>query len=442
MDFLTYPLAFLVLLGILVTFHEFGHYIVARWSGVQVLRFSVGFGRPIWSFTDSRGTEFALAAIPFGGYVRMLDDRDPDQSNLKREGDKAYMDLHPKWRIAIALGGPFANFILAILVFAVLGVAGKYVPTPMTDVPEADSLLGKAGVDSAVQVVSIDGVETGSWQDIGFALTRRLGETGTVEVGLKELASERSRTVSVNINTWLEGVREPDVLTELGFVPATMSVIGQVVEDSPASVAGLQTGDWIVRAGDENVTRWFDLVAAIEASPSQTLPLEYVRNGVRQQTVATPGSRARGEETVGYLGIGAPQSFVTTSWGRAIPHGVSETWDKTELTLTILKKMIIGDVSVANLAGPIAIAQVAGDSAQYGWRQFFGILAFLSISLGVLNLMPIPILDGGHVIYSSIEWIRGEPVSERVQVLGVQIGLMIVGGTFIFATYNDILRLF
>ena len=249
MDLLTYPLAFLVLLGILVTFHEFGHYIVARWSGVQVLRFSVGFGRPIWSFTDSRGTEFALAAIPFGGYVRMLDDRDPDQASLKREGDRAYMDLHPRWRIAIALGGPVANFILAILVFAVLGIAGKYVPTPMTNVPDADSLLGKAGVNTPVQVVSIDGVTTGSWQEIGFALTRRLGESGTVEVGIKDLATDRIERVDVQINTWLEGTREPDVLSELGFVPATMSVIGQVVEDSPAAAAGLEMGDWIVKTG-------------------------------------------------------------------------------------------------------------------------------------------------------------------------------------------------
>ena len=442
MDFLTYPLAFLALLGILVTFHEFGHYIIARWSGVQVLRFSVGFGRPIWRYVDSRGTEFALAAIPFGGYVRMLDDRDPEQARLKRAGDKAYMDLHPKWRIAIALGGPVANLILAVLVFAVLGVAGRFVPTPMTDVPDQASLLAKAGLDKPVQIVSVDGQGTGSWQEIGFALTRRLGETGVIEVGIRDLYTGNTRQLSVPINAWLEGAREPDVLNEFGLNPTTMSVLGQVVPDSPASVAGLQAGDWIVRAGDTDVSHWFDLVDVIEASPGKVLALEYVRNGVRQQAVATPGVREQGETTVGFLGIGAPQSYVSTSWLGAIPHGIQETWDKTALTLTILKKMIVGDVSVANLSGPLSIAQVAGDSAQYGWRQFFGILAFLSISLGVLNLMPIPILDGGHVIYASIEWVRGEPVSERVQVLGVQIGLMVVGGTFILATYNDILRLF
>ncbi|NKB97518.1 MAG: RIP metalloprotease RseP [Pseudomonadales bacterium] len=442
MDFLSYPLAFLVLLGILVTFHEFGHYLIARLSGVQVLKFSVGFGKPLWSRVDKRGTEFAVAMIPFGGYVRMLDDRDPEQASLQRPNQVAYMDLHPKWRIAIALGGPVANFILAVLVFAVLAVAGKYVPAPMVASPADDSPLAQAGITAPAEILGIDGSEISSWQEIGFALTRRLGETGEVLITFRDLATDREMVAEVPIAAWHDGAREPDVIGSLGFVPTALSVLGQIVADSPAEDAALKAGDWVVRAGDQEISHWSELVSAIEKSPGQALPLEYMRNGVRQQAVVYPGVRERGDETVGFLGVGATQRFVTTSLLGAIPHGVAETYDKTALTLMILKKMVVGDVSVKNLSGPLSIAQVAGDSAQYGWRQFFGILAFLSISLGVLNLLPIPILDGGHVIFSSWEWIRGEPVSERVQVVGVQIGLMLVGGLFILATYNDVLRLF
>ncbi len=442
MDFLSYPLAFLVLLGILVTFHEFGHYLIARISGVQVLRFSVGFGKPLWLWVDKRGTEFAVALIPFGGYVRMLDDRDPEQASLQKPGQVAYMDLHPKWRIGIALGGPVANFILAILVFAVLALAGKYVPAPMIGAPVVDSPLAQAGIVAPAEILGIDGTDVSSWQEIGFALTRRLGETGDVAVLYKDLATSREMTALVPIVSWHDGAREPDVIASLGFAPALLSVLGQIVADSPAEQAALKAGDWIVKAGGKEISHWGALVAAIEQSPGQALPLEYMRRGVRQQTTVYPGAREREDDTVGFLGVGATQRFVTSSWLGAIPHGVAETYDKTALTLTILKKMVVGDVSVKNLSGPLSIAQIAGESAQYGWRQFFGILAFLSISLGVLNLLPIPILDGGHVIFSSWEWLRGEPVSERVQGIGVQIGLMLVVGLFVLSTYNDVLRLF
>ena len=442
MDLISYPLAFILLLGILVTFHEFGHYLVARLSGVQVLRFSVGFGKPIWMRTDRHGTEWAVALIPFGGYVRMLDDRDPSQAAQKIPGRPAYMDLHPKWRIAIAVGGPFANFILAILVFAVLGIAGRYVPAPMIQAPDADTPTAQAGMTGAAEILSVDGRITPNWQEIVFALTRRLGETGTVDIRYKDLEQSREMTASVGITDWHEGTGEPDVLGSLGLAPASLSVVGKVVPDSPAQAAGLKTGDWIVKVEQADIAWWSELVEAIEVRPDRAVAIEFVRNGIRQSAQVYPGSVERDGATVGFLGVGAAQRYVSTTWLEAIPHGIEQTYDKTALTLTVLKKMIFGDVSVKNLSGPLSIAQVAGDSAQYGWRQFFGIVAFLSISLGVLNLLPIPVLDGGHVIYSSIEWIRGEPVSERVQVVGVQIGLMLVGSLMILATYNDVLRFF
>jgi len=440
-EILSYPIAFLVLLGVIVTFHEFGHYLVARFSGVQILKFSVGFGRPLWRRVDRRGTEFALAVIPLGGYVRMLDDRDPDQAAQKREDTVAYMDLHPKWRIAIALGGPVANLILSVFVFAILAVAGKYVPAPMVNVPMGESAIARAGLVAPAEFTSVDGASVSSWQDIVFALTRRLGESGNVQFGYRDLASGESRHVQVAISSWLENAVEPDVLQALGIEPRRLSVIGQIVPDSPAEAAGLKVGDWVVKAGDEAVSTWDELVAAVAVS-NGAMRVEYFRQGVRQHTVAYPRQIDREGQSIGYLGVGAAQHFVNKSIWAALPEGVSETIEKTGLTLMIVKKMIIGDVSVKNLNGPLSIAQVAGESVQYGWQQFFAILAFLSISLGVLNLLPIPILDGGHVVLSGVEWIRGEPVPERVQMLGIQIGVMFIGGLFILTTYNDVLRLF
>ena len=436
MDVLTYPLAFLLMLGVLVTFHEFGHYIVARWSGVQVLRFSVGFGRPLWRWVDSRGTEFVVAAIPFGGYVRMLDDRDPEQAAVQREGDAAYMDLHPRWRVAISLGGPLANFLLAIVVYALLLVAGSYRLTPMTDIPDADTPLAVAGLDQPARLLAVDGQPALGWQNVGLDLAKRLGETGHIAVAVQELASGRERVLNVPITAWHEGVGEPDLIASLGIKPAALAVLGEIEPGSPAAQAGLASDDWITSADGAPVPDWSALVEVIQAHPGEGLSLTYLRIAVY------PEARDTADGPIGRLGVGPSQLFVSASVLAAIPGGVKETWDKTLMTLGLVKKMLTGQVSVKNLSGPISIAQVAGDSARYGWRQFLGILAFLSISLGVLNLLPIPILDGGHVVFNSFEWATGKAVPERVQVWGVQIGLLLVGSMFILATYNDVLRLF
>ena len=441
-----------MLLGILVTFHEFGHYIIARWSGVQILRFSVGFGKPLLSKVDERGTEWTVAAIPFGGYVRMLDDRDPEQAAQLRPGEKAYMDLHPKWRVAIALGGPFANFLLAIVVYFILQLAGVAQLLPVTDIPEPDSPVAMAGLDRPGEIIAVDGRETRSWQAVGLSLTRRLGETGNIALDIQDTASGAIQRVQVPINAWHEGVGDPDVIQSLGLRPTVLSIVGEVVAGTPAATAGLQAGDWVLEANGVDVSLWSNFVKTIEANPGQTLTLLVQRDGTALQLLATPGTRAAlaGEEaaneagasSTGYLGVGPKRRIERASVGDAFPGALQDTWERTGLILSVLGKMVTGSVSVKNLSGPISIAQVAGDSAQYGWRYFLGILAFLSISLGVLNLLPIPILDGGHVVFSSVEWATGRPVPEQVQIWGVQIGLVLLGSMMIFATYNDVLRLF
>ena len=325
--------------------------------------------------------------------------------------------------------------------FFILQLAGSYKVAPTTAPPEADTPIALSGLTTSAELLAVDGVATDDWQQVALALTRRLGETGTIDLTVRPLGANTSRDLAVKIDRWHQGVGDPDVLRSLGIEPSLQALIGEVVADTPASAAGLQREDWIIAADGEPIANWTGLVEAIEAHPNQNVELTLVRNGVTLQTRVTPGVR-EGDASKGFLGVGPKNRFVTTSWSQAVPNALSETWDKSALILAILRKMVTGDVSVKNLSGPISIAQVAGDSAQYGWRQFFGILAFLSISLGVLNLLPIPILDGGHVVFSAAEWVMGKPVPEQVQIWGVQIGLVLVGCMVVFATYNDVLRLF
>ncbi len=443
MDFLYYPLAFITLIGVLVTFHEFGHYIIARWSGVHILRFCVGFGRPMWSRVDRRGTEFALAIIPLGGYVRMFDKRDADETIKVPAGAVSYMELHPGWRIAIALGGPLANFVLAIVVYWTLLIAGSFNIAPVIGAPELDSPAAKAGINSPVQVLAIDGRPVNGWQDIGLALTDRLGETGVIGLTLLDLQSRQERIVDIPINAWHQGVGEPDVFASLGIEPTVLSLVGKLVPDSPAERGGLRTGDFVTAVDSRPVQSWRAWVAEIEAHPNQPIVLTLFREGALRKITVTPGIRTLTDGSeVGSLGVYQAQIEVQFGVFEAFPVAVAETWNKSVMILSIVKKMITGQVSVKNLSGPISIAQVAGDSARYSWRSFVGILAFLSVSLGVFNLLPIPILDGGHVLFNGAELLTGKPVPERVQIIGVQVGLFLVATMMVFATYNDLLRIF
>ena len=443
MDLLHYPLAFIAVLGVLVTFHEFGHYLVARWSGVRIVRFSVGFGRPLLSRVDRHGTEWTLAVIPLGGYVRMFDDRDLDRPEDKPTGAVSYMDLHPGWRVAIAVGGPFANLILAAIVYWALLVAGSFNIMPVVAAAEAGTPAAEAGFDKPVKIVAVDERKANGWQDVGLALTDRLGETGRIQVTVEDLKTGREEVLGIPIEAWHEGVGEPDVIGSLGLAPTVLSVVGELVPDSPAERAGLVPGDFVTAVDGRPVESWQEWVAEIEAHPNTRITLELYRDGRQRQVSVTPGSRMLEDgREVGSIGVYQAQVAVEHGPIEAIPAALTETWDKTVMILSIVKKMVTGQVSVKNLSGPISIAQVAGDSARYSWRSFVGILAFLSVSLGVFNLLPIPILDGGHVLFNGAELITGKPVPERVQILGVQVGLFLVGTMLIFATYNDILRIF
>ncbi|NBC22651.1 MAG: RIP metalloprotease RseP [Gammaproteobacteria bacterium] len=443
MEFLQYPLALLVTLGVLVTFHELGHYVVARLSGVRVVRFSVGFGKPIWSRRDRHGTEWAVAAIPLGGYVRMLDEREPGVVEAERlPGDVSYNDLSVGWRAAIAAAGPFANFLLAAIVYWFLFVVGNTTIAPMLGSVSEDTPAAQAGLSAGEEIVSVDGEPVRSWQQVTMALAARLGDSGAIEIGARRPGAGQVDVVELPVSAWHRGVDEPDLLASLGIEPGLPAVLGEIMPDSPAERAGLQRFDTVVAVDGEPLSRWSEWVDVVQAAPDRTLNVTVDRDGNRLDLTVRPQARQAGGEESGYVGVAPHLNEIRYGPLAAVPKGLAETWDKTALTLGLLKKMVTGDVSMKNLSGPITIAKVAGDSARSGWHYFLGVLALLSISLGVLNLLPIPILDGGHILFCAAEAATGRPVSERIQILGTQVGLFLVAGLMVLALYNDISRLF
>jgi regulator of sigma E protease len=444
LEFIQYPLALIVTLGVLVTFHELGHFVVARWSGVRVVRFSVGFGRPIWSWFDRHGTEFAIAAIPLGGYVRMLDEREPGEILVERRpGDHSYTELGVWWRMGIAAAGPVANFLLAAAVYWWLFVVGTTTVAPMLGIVPDGSPAASAGLTGGEEIVAVDGQTTRSWQEVSMALAERLGESGSITLSTRAPGSRTVREAVLPVTAWQRGSDEPDLLGSLGIEPALPAVLGEVLPGSPAERAGLRPFDRVVSVDGEPVDSWSAWVDLVQRSPGRTLPVTLERDGMPTSLVLRTDVRQADDGTdIGYAGVSPRVNEIRYGLVDAIPRSVVETWDKTVLTLGLLKKMLTGDVSVKNLSGPITIAKVAGDSARSGWRFFLGVLALLSISLGVLNLLPIPILDGGHILFCVAEAATGRPVPERAQIVGTQIGLFLVGGLMLLALYNDIARLF
>ncbi|NNN27735.1 MULTISPECIES: sigma E protease regulator RseP [Pseudomonas] len=440
----------IVALGVLVTFHEFGHFWVARRCGVKVLRFSVGFGTPLVRWHDRHGTEFVVAAIPLGGYVKMLDEREGDvPAELL---DRAFNRKTVFQRIAIVAAGPVANFLLAILFFWVLAMLGSQQIRPVIGSVVADSPAAIAGLASGQEVVAVDGEAVDGWSSVNLQLVRRLGETGELSVTVLEKGSSVPAVHQVRISSWLKNEDNPDPIGGLGIQPWRPSVaplIAELDEKGPAKAAGLQIGDRIVTLDGRQVTDWQEVVSRVRAMPERKVILEVERAGRNQELALTLAAKGEGKARTGYLGAGVaggqwpPEMLREVSYGpvAAVGQALSRTWSMSLLTLDSLKKMVLGQLSVKNLSGPITIAKVAGASAQSGVGDFLHFLAYLSISLGVLNLLPIPVLDGGHLLFYMVEWVRGRPLSERVQAWGMQIGISLVVGVMLLALVNDLSRL-
>ena len=441
-------LAFVITLGILVSIHEFGHFWVARRCGVKVLRFSIGFGRILWRRTDRHGTEFAIAAIPLGGYVKMLDES--EEPVPPGELDQAFNRKPVLSRFAIVAAGPLANFLLAILALALMYMVGVRVLVPQVGEVLVDSPAAVAGIRPGDEIVAIDGTATPGWQAVNMALLSPIGESRALAVAVRHDGAVREREVM--LNNWLSGQEQPDPLRSLGVVPYTLTipaVLGQLTDDGAAARDGLRPGDRVVDVDGEPVSDWMHFVSLVQNSSEQPMQLLIERDGVQQDLVLTPNSRTVEGVTTGFIGAGVQQVSWPDTMIRhlqlgpvdALVKGVTETWSLTTLTFESLWKMMVGLVSVKNLSGPITIAKVAGASLESGLESFLHLLAMLSVSLGVLNLLPIPVLDGGHLLFYLVEMVRGKPLSEKAQAFGLKIGMTLVIGVMLLAMYNDLSRL-
>jgi len=443
--------AFIVALGLVVTFHEYGHFLIARKCGVQVQVFSVGFGRPLFSWKGKDGTQYQVAAIPLGGYVKMLDHEiDPvNDSNLH----KSFRAKPVQQRMAIVVAGPIANFIFAVLALWLMLMIGMPAVKPVIGDVAPQSIAAEAGVTAGSEITRVDGRVVQNWQDVNLALVRRMGDSRT-ELELRD-AQGTTSTVALDLTSWQFDPDNETTITSLGlnvFQPEIYSTIAWVADGSPADQAGLRTGDKIVGVDGTHTTDWEQIVSLISQSPDSDIELEVERAGdsgvVNVQTERVM-VRTGNRDGQGFIGIAPetapyPEEYqFRLQYGpvAAFTGGVERTWQLMGLTLGMVKKLITGDVAVKNLSGPIGIAQGAGSSASYGLVYFLSFLALISVSLGILNLLPVPMLDGGHLMFYIIEWVRGKPVSERVQEISFRVGLMILLTLMVVTLFNDIGRL-
>ncbi len=443
-------LAFILAIGALVTVHEFGHYWVARRLGVKVLRFSIGFGNPLWQRTfGSDRTELVVAAIPLGGYVKMLDEREGEV--MPNERHRAFNRQPLSTRVAVVVAGPLFNFMFAILVYWAMFVAGVPGLRPVVGDVHAGSVAAQAGILAGDEILTIDDQPTPTWEAaVMELLDAGLGEQSSIALTVRgNDGNERRLQAGLDDSGLLE---KGGVLENFGVgLWQLPPVIDEIVPDGAAERAGLQGGDRIVAADGETVDSWNDWVEYVRERPEQTLQLIVLRGGVEVPLTLVPARKRDAGQEIGFIGasVQLPDQEqrdtmrVVVRYGllEAAPAALGKTWEVTTLTLRTLWKMLAGKASVENLSGPISIAQYAGQSATIGLAAFLGFLGIVSVSLGVLNLLPIPVLDGGHLLYYLVEFAKGSPVSEAAQLIGQKIGIAMLLALMSVAFYNDILRL-
>jgi regulator of sigma E protease len=447
-------LAFIVAIGVLVTVHEFGHFWVARKLGVKVLRFSIGFGKPLWSRRfGSDDTELVVAAIPLGGYVKMLDEREGEVEEAERH--RAFNRQSLSTRISVVAAGPLFNFVFAILAYWVMFVSGVPGLRPVVGEVIPASYAEQAGFRPGDEMLSVGGTATTSWETAVLALLDAgLSDQASFPVGVRDAAgSERELQVMLDDSGRL--LEKGGLLENFGirpWRPVYPAVIDRLVDGSPGARAGMRGGDRVVAADGTAIENWNVWVEYVRTRPGKPIRVEVVRNGENLVLDLTPDAIQDDGKKVGRIGayVRVPDDDrhatmrVVVRYGplEAFPAAVGKTWEMSVLTLRTLWKMITGAASVENLSGPISIAQYAGQSAVIGLAAFLGFLAIVSVSLGVLNLLPIPILDGGHLLYYLVELVKGSPVSETVQLVGQRVGIVILLMLMTLAFYNDLTRLF
>jgi regulator of sigma E protease len=444
--------AFVVALGVLIVVHEYGHYLVARLCNVKVLRFSVGFGRPLATWrTGPDRTEWVVAAIPFGGYVKMLDEREAPVPPAEQA--RAFNRQSVGKRLLIVVAGPVFNFIFAIAVYSGLYMYGLPEARPVVAEPPAASLALAAGFHSGDTVRAIDGQPVATWQDLRWRILQAALQRQRISVEVIDVRN-RISVLALDLSGYPSDEVESDMMERLGlrlFRPALPPVLGQVVAGSAAERAGLAAGDRITHADNRPLATWDDLVQVVRQRPERQLQLTVERGGAVLVVPVTPDAANSGGARIGRIGAApevppdhAGRIFVQVRYGplESVSKAIARTWDISVFSLKMLGKMLLGEVSWKHLSGPVTIADFAGQSAQLGWIPYLTFLALISISLGVLNLLPIPPLDGGLLLYYSIEVLKGSPASERAMELGQRVGIALLLVLMAFAFFNDLNRLF
>jgi len=441
-----------IALGVLVSFHEFGHFWVARRCGVKVQRFSIGFGTPLLRWTDSKGTEFVLAALPLGGYVKMVDEREGDV--VPEDLPHAFTRKSVWQRLAIVVAGPAANFILAALAFWIVFLGGERGIAAVAGSVINGSPAEQAGFEPGSEIVAVDGHRTETWAAVSRELFGFIGSSGEIPFTVTYPESSIEYDVSVPVSAWLRDAHEPSPLRELGITPPfklDALKLANVAVDGAGYAAGLRNGDQVKGINGEPVLSVEQFIDIISNSAGLNVKLLIERDGSEQTLPVVPAMVQRDGEQVGQLGVqlsslgSYPEELmrnVEYGFFGAAARATQETFDTSVFVVKSIVKLVSGDLSPKNLSGPITIAKVAGDTAKTGFDNFIRFIAILSIMLGVMNLLPIPVLDGGHIVYYLIEVVKGSPVSDRVQMVGYKLGFFMLIGLMVFATYNDVMRSF
>jgi regulator of sigma E protease len=443
-------LYFLLALLLLVIVHEYGHFQVARWCGVKVLRFSFGFGKILARWHDKRGTEYAWSLIPLGGYVKMLDESEGEVE--EKEKHLAFNNQSVLVRIAIVLAGPLFNFIFAFMALWLVLVIGMHSLAPMIESVKPNSIAAKAGLTSKEEIIALNDVKINSWRDFQYAMMPLVGSQETVSLTVKSLVDGHQSIVYLPLVNWKLDDKRPDPLKSLGiepFIPTVPPVIGEVVPDSPAEKAGLRVADKILSVNGKSFDDWMYLVDYVRGHPDTRLTLQIQRKGTVQSIELLTGSQQNQGKNEGFIGVRSQKVDWPAHWLRlerqspieAIGTAFKQTVHLTSTTFTLISRLVTGKLGLNSISGPVGIAQGAGDSGRGGLVSYLFFLALVSISLGTLNLLPIPMLDGGHLLYYVLEIIRRKPLSDGVKSIGLYIGLFLLVALMFVALTNDISRL-
>ncbi|HIB3264552.1 sigma E protease regulator RseP [Citrobacter sp. FDAARGOS_156] len=441
--------AFIVALGVLITVHEFGHFWVARRCGVRVERFSIGFGKALWRRTDKQGTEYVIALIPLGGYVKMLDERaEPVVPELRHY---AFNNKTVGQRAVIIAAGPIANFLFAIFAYWLVFIIGVPGVRPVVGEITPNSIAAQAQIQPGTELKAVDGIETPDWDTVRLQLVAKIGDEQTI-LSVAPFGSNQRQDKTLDLRQWAFEPDKQDPVTSLGIRPRGPQiepVLSEVQVNSAASKAGLQAGDRIVKVNGQPLTQWMTFVTLVRDNPDKPLALDIERQGSSLSLTLAPDSKEVNGKAEGFAGvvpkvIPLPDEYKTVrQYGpfSAILEASDKTWQLMKLTVSMLGKLITGDVKLNNLSGPISIAQGAGMSAEFGVIYYLMFLALISVNLGIINLFPLPVLDGGHLLFLAIEKLKGGPVSERVQDFSYRIGSILLVLLMGLALFNDFSRL-